>query len=162
MNGNPGSSEQIAALIRRLVSRIYSSSKAMTRRFGLTGPQVLALRTLLARGAKSSADLAQEMYVTPSNLTGIVDRLEVRGLLTRTRHEKDRRITLLRLTEEGEQLARTLPDAIEERLAEGIVNLKEEDVERIREALRLLVSIMERVEPLGIQHSEDPYTEANS
>ena len=47
----------------------------MGKQYGLTGPQSLVLRLLIKEGALSSADLSRQMYVTPSNITGIIDRL---------------------------------------------------------------------------------------
>ena len=90
--------QQIVTLIRRMVSRIYVDSKGMSKRFGLTGPQALVMRTLLKHGPMSSADLSNALYVTASNLTGIVDRLEQKGLVTRTDKPSDRRVRLLALT----------------------------------------------------------------
>jgi len=142
--------KRVAALIRQMVGRIYVGSKAMAKRFGLTGPQVVALRTLLAHGSMPAARLAEFMYVTPSNLTGITDRLEVKGLIARTRQHSDRRVTLLTLTDEGKRQAEQLADPIEERVAAGLARLEREEVEAIRAALERLVGF------LGESGSRDP------
>jgi DNA-binding MarR family transcriptional regulator len=140
-------STRIAALIRRLISRIYVSSKAMHKRFGLTGPQTLVLRTLLGQEYVSLAALADVIYVTPSNLTGIIDRLESKGFVERVRGERDRRMTFVAITEEGVRQAKDLPDPIEQRVAAGLTGCRPESVETLIASLELLVGFMEAAEP---------------
>ena len=137
-----GATQDIVQLLRRMVSRIYVDSKRMMKRFGLTGPQTLVLHALLHSGPISSATLARAIFVTPSNLTGIIDRLEQKGLLTRTRQATDRRVQLLNLTEAGRQKAESLPDPIEEKLAAGLALLDEEQAGAIRAAVEQVVGFM--------------------
>jgi MarR family transcriptional regulator, organic hydroperoxide resistance regulator len=48
--------------------------------------------------------LAQQLFCDPSNVTGIVDRLEARGLIERRSSETDRRVKIIRLTPEGQRV----------------------------------------------------------
>ena len=48
--------------------------------------------------------LAQQLFCDPSNVTGIVDRLEARGMIERRSSETDRRVKIIRLTPEGQRL----------------------------------------------------------
>ncbi|MBW2441668.1 MAG: MarR family transcriptional regulator [Deltaproteobacteria bacterium] len=73
---NEGVITDIVGSIRKLVRAVYLDSQKMSRQFGLTGQQSLVIRLLLNNGSMSSADLSRLMYVTPSNMTGIIDRLE--------------------------------------------------------------------------------------
>jgi DNA-binding MarR family transcriptional regulator len=76
--------------------------------FDLTTPQFRVLRQLAGQ-PRSPGDIAERIGVTPGNLTGIVDRLEHDGLLTRARGE-DRRSVTLHLTPAGEErLRRVVP-----------------------------------------------------
>ena len=138
-----GPAQDIVQLLRRMVSRIYVDSKRMMKRFGLTGPQTLVLRALLHSGPISSAALARAIFVTPSNLTGIIDRLEQKGLVTRTRQATDRRVQLLDLTEAGKEKAESLPDPIEEKLAAGLALLDEEQAGAIRAAIEQVVGFID-------------------
>jgi DNA-binding MarR family transcriptional regulator len=134
--------QQIVALIRRMVSRMYVDSKGMTKRFGLTGPQVLVMRALLKHGAMSSADLSNALYVTASNLTGIIDRLEQKGFVARTNKPSDRRVRLLALTAEGIKQAESLPDPIEDKLTAGLARLDVDQVAQIHAAFETVVDCM--------------------
>ena len=71
---------------------------------GLTLPQFHVLATLGYTGSLAFNEIGQELMVTVGNLTGIVDRLEIKGLVTRRRDGKDRRIVMVSLTQEGEKL----------------------------------------------------------
>lgn len=72
--------------------------------FGLTAPQYRVLRRLHPDGSQSAAQLAEGLGVTAGNLTGVLDRLEAAGLLTRERDPEDRRSLRLRLSPAGAAL----------------------------------------------------------
>jgi len=76
------------------------------RASGLTGAQLGVLRVLgeaSSEGAKLN-EISERLYVTPGNLTGIIDRLEEAGYLSRAPHPEDRRVTLALLTPAGREL----------------------------------------------------------
>ena len=80
-------------------------------------------------------ELAKILACDSSNVTGITDRLEERGLVRRTSAESDRRVKLLVLTEEGERMR----EEITKRLAEppaAIAALDESDQSALRDILR--------------------------
>jgi len=71
---------------------------------GLTQPQFYALRFVSKHGPVKMKVLSDELQVTPANITGVIDRLESRGLIKRMAQAGDRRATLLVLTQKGEAL----------------------------------------------------------
>lgn len=80
---------------------------------GLTAPQYRVLRQLQQTGGGplSASELADRLGVTPGNLTGILDRLEQEGLLTRQRGVQDRRSLQVGITPAGEALMqRAVPE----------------------------------------------------
>jgi DNA-binding MarR family transcriptional regulator len=66
--------------------------------------QLHALRLIEPGGEHAMGEHAQAHFCDPSNVTGIVDRLEARGLIERRSAERDRRVKILALTPEGERL----------------------------------------------------------
>ena len=72
------------------------------REFDLMPPQQMLLGLLSE--PKPMGELAQHMHCDSSNITGIVDRLEERGLVERRAAKGDRRIKLIALTEDGERI----------------------------------------------------------
>lgn len=138
--------KEIVVAIRRLIRAVSIDSVKMSRQFSLTAPQSGVLRSLSRSGPVSSADLSRELCVTPSNITGIIDRLEKKGLVQRTRKEGDRRVSLIQLTEAGEHLSRGLPDPIESRLISGLSELAPGEVKKLNKALQRIIDILDAKE----------------
>jgi MarR family transcriptional regulator, organic hydroperoxide resistance regulator len=106
---------------------------AMGQEFELAPQQMIALR-MLGAGPRKMSDLAHALFCDNSNVTGIVDRLEERGLVRREAAEGDRRVKLLVLTEEGERMR----VEITKRMAEpppAIASLSEKDQRALRDIL---------------------------
>jgi DNA-binding MarR family transcriptional regulator len=110
---------------------------AMAQEFELAPQQMIALR-MLGTGPRKMSELAQSLFCDNSNVTGIVDRLEERGLVRREAAEGDRRVKLLVLTKEGERMR----VEITKRMAEPpppIASLSEEDQRALRDILQRAV-----------------------
>lgn len=67
--------------------------------------QFVLLQILRKKGPKKVSELAEDMFVTSSAITGLSDKLVKNDFILRERSEKDRRIVQLVITEKGEQLA---------------------------------------------------------
>jgi DNA-binding MarR family transcriptional regulator len=107
---------------------------ATAQEFDLATQQMIALR-ILGGGPRKMSELAQILFCDNSNVTGIVDRLEERGLVRREAAEGDRRVKLLVLTDEGERLR----VEITKRMAEpppAIASLSEKDQRALRDILK--------------------------
>jgi DNA-binding MarR family transcriptional regulator len=148
---------EIASRIRRLRRSVYHDYIRTSRQFGLTETQSDVLRTLLVHGDMSSADLSRNLYMTPANITGVIDRLEKKGLVERTRQQVDRRVALISLTESGKELSQQLPDPIENKLISGLENLASEQVQALGEAMKQIIDLIgdDRVNDIhGLSNNE--------
>jgi MarR family transcriptional regulator, organic hydroperoxide resistance regulator len=135
--------EDIVAAIRKFVRAVSLDAFKMSRQYGLTGPQSAVLRTLFKEGPLSSASLSRRLYVTPSNITGIIDRLQKKGFVERTRKKRDRRIALIELTESGNMLSRELPDPIEKKLIKELANLESGHVRILALAINQILNFID-------------------
>ena len=106
---------------------------AIGQEFDLAPQQTLAMR-VLGGGPLPIGELAKILSCDSSNVTGITDRLEERGLLRRTSAEHDRRVKMLVLTEEGEKLRTEITKRLAEPPAE-ISALSEKDQKALRDIL---------------------------
>ncbi len=100
-----GGSGDVAGLVTRvgeLSRRLLAIYEAEARRFDLTLPQAMLLHDL--DRPTPMREVAERQHCDASNLTGIVDRLEARGLIVRQTPAADRRVKELVLTEEGRRL----------------------------------------------------------
>src|SRR5206468_985032 len=89
------------------------ASKRMVLTLGVTGPQRLVVRIVGHFPGISAGELAKQMHVHPSTLTGVLDRLERRRLIRRVSDPKDARRSLFRLTAAGERIDGTREGSIE-------------------------------------------------
>jgi DNA-binding MarR family transcriptional regulator len=104
----------------------------------LTPMQGHAIRTLDPDRPLAMSTLAESLACDASNVTGIVDKLESRGLITRQGAEGDRRIKMLCVTDKG----RKLRDELWARAMEApraVTALPDETRRRIAEVLRAIV-----------------------
>ena len=85
-------------------------SAAQVRQFGLTPPQFDILATLGNTPGMSFKELGEKTLITKGTLTGVIDRLELRGLVKRAQSKSDGRSTIVHLTRKGEEeFARIFP-----------------------------------------------------
>jgi DNA-binding MarR family transcriptional regulator len=78
---------------------------------GLTVTQLRSLFLIANKGSTNFRKLAEALKVTPSNVTGIIDRLEDQGLVSRTQNPEDRREMTLQATDKGKALVFNLKEA---------------------------------------------------
>ena len=97
--------EEIIEHLFALVDRLRAAFETTVAAFDLSPPQAKALRYLAHAGPVPMRELACGLHCDASNVTGIVDRLEQRGLVERRAAPTDRRVKSLVVTPTGEALA---------------------------------------------------------
>ncbi|HEY8552148.1 MAG TPA: MarR family transcriptional regulator [Thermaerobacter sp.] len=113
----------------------------------LTMPQLKVLFVLGARGPTRPGVLAESVRTIPSNLTGILGRLEAHGLVERQPDPEDRRAAVVRLTPHGEQLLADLYAAGQELLAGLLAQVPTTDLEALHRGLTALVAVLRAPSP---------------
>ena len=83
---------------------LQTISKRLESQHGITGPQRLVVRIVGRTPGISAGSLAQILRMHPSTLTGILRRLETRGILTRKSDPNDARRALFALTARGRKV----------------------------------------------------------
>lgn len=107
----------------------------------LTPPQFYVLATIGYAGGLPFGEIGEKMMVTVSNLTGIVDRLEKKGLVVRERDGHDRRIVRVRLTEKGARLYKNTIPFFEKSIAQFFAPLDKSQQKELSSLLRKLIRI---------------------
>ena len=121
-------------LIRRLWTGNFPRMMALFAEFDLAKQQAFALVHLDPERPKPMHELAGQMFCDASNITGIVDRLEARGLVERRSAEHDRRVKMIALTAEGTRVRGELATRLAEP-PEGIRALSATDQRALRDLL---------------------------
>ncbi|RJP23476.1 MAG: MarR family transcriptional regulator [Deltaproteobacteria bacterium] len=128
--------------LRRVVQVVHGYSKRAEHVAGLTGPQLWAIKVLAESAPIMVSELARRMYLHPSTVIGILDRLETRGLVRRTRSTEDRRVVTVGLTRRGKETVKKVPAVAQGLLLTGLEELSDLDLKVISEGLELLVGIL--------------------
>ena len=108
--------EQLAAVLLRLSFLVQHGYGEVSREHGLT-PQQAQLLCMLLGGPVGMAELGAWLHLEKSSMTGLVDRAEQRGLVTRVRDVRDRRAWRVALTERGTELASCFHDHVSRSVA---------------------------------------------
>ena len=136
--------EDLAAVVEGLLEvtkRTHEVLSAVAARHDLTAPQVGLLRLL--EEPVSMRAFAEELSCDPSNVTGLVDRVERLGLVDRVPDSDDRRIRMLTLTTKGRRLRNQINAEVARDLAAAL-GLEPEDHGRF---LRLLADLSAKRPP---------------
>lgn len=126
---------RILSALRRIIRSVDSHSRRLATDFGVTVPQLLCMLKIAERGSLTVKELSGEVFLAPSTVVGIVDRLEKAQLFLRERSAEDRRQVRLSLTEQGRELLARSPSPLQANLVEAIGQLPE--LERATIALSL-------------------------
>lgn len=123
------------ALLAKLFWEMRPRLVRVAGEFGLTPPQLFALRTLDPDVPVPMHVLAAALHCDSSNVTGLVDGLEAHGLVERRAGEHDRRVRMLVVTPRGAQVRNRLLEAMQE-VPAALAQLDEADQRALRDVLR--------------------------
>ena len=131
--------------IRKIVRSINLESKKIQKEYGISIPQILCLNYLhQCENFQSTHNLIKEyLNLNSSTVTGIVNRLEKKGLIARLPKFGDKRVTNIALTSAGDRLLEQLPPLLHERLSNKLEKHSSEQIAEIDNALNLLIQLFE-------------------
>lgn len=138
--------KEIIFQIRRLVQAGELYSKELSKKYSVTSAQLNCLIALYENGPLPPSQIAKIIMVKSSTVTGIIDRLENKGLVVRLRKSPDRRVITIQLTEAGKKLADSAPPPIQQQVLDGLQKLPSADVGCIVEGLRALTHMLDAQE----------------
>jgi DNA-binding MarR family transcriptional regulator len=142
IEGTPGSRSQIAAELRVTVGRICRRLRQQNLG-GLTPSQRSVLATLDTEGPLQMGALAAIEAVAPPSITGIVSRLEERGLVRRSPDPGDARAVRVEATAEASRLLDALRSERNAFLTHRLADYRDEEIAAIEAALPLLRRLTE-------------------
>lgn len=125
------------ALVRvsHLVDRVFAD---VARQHGLT-PQQVHLLCVVTERPVGMTEIASSLGLEKSSLTGLVDRVERRGLITRARDSHDRRACLVGVSDTGARVSRECHREVVDRLEALADALPPDDKERFASLVAHLV-----------------------
>lgn len=132
--------ESVASLLKYSVQAFHRTVDAKVAGLGLTSMQWGPLVLLASGKASTAAELSRCNNVDTSTMTRMLDRLESKGLVTRTRNSSDRRVFDLGLTEEGRRLAEKIPHLIAESLNQHLRGFSREEFDTMQTLLQRFIA----------------------
>jgi DNA-binding MarR family transcriptional regulator len=142
LNNNYGKKEIIYS-IRRLMQGSERYTKEINKKYNVSAAQVNCLLALHEYGPLPPSQIAKMILVNSSTVTGIIDRLEQKGLVERQRISQDRRVITVQLTESGKTLAENAPAPIQQKIIDGLKKLNTQEIEHIVNALNMLTNMLD-------------------
>ena len=138
----PDLDDEIIIAIRRISQAVESYSRYLWQEYGLTSPQLGALRELEKSPLATPGHLAEQLHVSPQTIAGILKRLEQRGLISRARDENDRRSFSLQITDEGRRLASEAPSLLRDQFRNEMKRLQPWEATQVLSTLQRVATMM--------------------
>ena len=135
------SREQEAYLsLLRTADALQSRVEAKLKEFGLTGTQYNALRILRGAGADGipCSEIGERMITRDPDVTRLLDRLQKRGLVERSRGKQDRRVIYGKITAAGLKLLREMDAPVDKHGREMLRHVSQAN-------LKLLIDLLEQI-----------------
>lgn len=157
--------KNILIKIRRIVRSINLESKKVQKDYGVSIPQILCLEYLknAPNYQATQKSIRDHLKLNSSTVTGIISRLERKGLLARLPKSGDKRVTTITLTSIGDELLKQTPDLLQQRLAAKLKSIPDSELDRINKSLDMLVHMLEieDLEASPLLTAEDSIREGN-
>ncbi|NJO39531.1 MAG: MarR family transcriptional regulator [Cyanobacteria bacterium CRU_2_1] len=127
--------------------RIKLLSQVLTRQFqdrldpyGLTPFHWVVLCCLWEQDGLATSDLGDRLCQVGGTLTGVIDRMEERGLVRRERDQRDRRIWRIWLTDDGRQLEAILPPLAKELREKALQGLSDTEQQHLSRSIDVMIA----------------------
>lgn len=131
--------------IRKIVRSINLESKKIQKEYGVSIPQVLCLHFLhdAPNYQSTQGEVKKFLNLNSSTISGIINRLERKGLVARLPKSGDKRVVNIALTSAGDELIASMPSLLHEQLSNKLNTLKAEDLVALEQSLDMLVSLLD-------------------
>lgn len=134
--------DQVIVALRRVIRAVDLHSRTLVESHGLTGPQALILKAL-QNGSLPAGELATQVSLSQGTVTDILNRLEKRGLISRSRDTEDRRRVLVEATDTALTLLEQSPPLLQESFAERFGNLHDWEQTQLLASLQRIAAMMD-------------------
>lgn len=135
-------SKSIIIALRKVMQQMDYHSRRLNKCYGLTVPQIVCLYEIYENGKMTISTLSKRIYLSMSTLVGVIDRLEEKQFVNRTRDVQDRRIIYIDITEKGREFVSASPYLLHNRLNENLQVLSVEEQIALANSINLLVDLL--------------------
>jgi len=131
--------------IRRIVRSVDIESKKIQKEYGVSIPQVLCLNFLHTSDSyqATQGEIKKFLNLNSSTVSGIIARLEKKGLVARLPKSGDKRVVNIALTSLGDKLLSTIPSLLHEQLSKRLQKLGDEELAKVEDSLETLIQLLD-------------------
>ena len=129
--------------LRRIIRAIDLHSRNLVGNYGLTGPQLTVLRALGQGNGRPVGEVARAVHLSQATVTGIIVRLQKRGLVSRVRGDADKRQVMVSPTPAAQEILAQAPPLLQESFIEEFSKLQDWEQTQILSAVQRVVAMME-------------------
>jgi DNA-binding MarR family transcriptional regulator len=134
--------EQVLISLRKIIRAIDLHSKKLEKASGLTGPQILVLKSILEHDKVTPGSIARDVNLSQATITSILDRLQKKDYIRRERSDDDKRKVLISPTEKGDRVYQNAPTLLQENFTREFSQLKDWEQSQIIASLQRVASMM--------------------
>lgn len=135
-------SKSIILALRKIMQQMDYHSRRLNKCYGLTVPQIVCLYEIYENGRMTISALSKKIYLSMSTIVGVIDRLEEKQFVHRTRDIQDRRIIYIDITEKGKEFVSAAPYLLHNRLNDNLQVLTVEEQIVLANSINLLVDLL--------------------
>ena len=152
--------------IRKIVRAVNLESKKIQKEYGVSIPQVLCLGYLhqCENFQATQGEVRKYLNLNSSTASGIINRLEAKGLVARLPKSGDKRTVKLILTSKGFHLYKQIPSLLQDQLTVKLNRLDNQSLNQMHHSLELLVKFLqaENIDNEQIISGEDLFDDAGT
>lgn len=136
-------SREVLIALRKIIQAIDLHSRNLSKKYGLTGPQLVILQEIASKSQISVTELGRAISLSQGTVTDILSRLEKKGLIFKKKSENDKRRIELYITDDCERLLEQAPPPLQETFLEQFDAISDWEQMMILSSLQRLVEMME-------------------
>ncbi|MBW1898159.1 MAG: MarR family transcriptional regulator [Deltaproteobacteria bacterium] len=121
---------------------VHKFELAKVAKFGLNYEAIFLLQFLRRHSPAKMSEIAEEMNIPISTATRVVDRVETRGLISRKKDRKDKRIILVSLKPKGEKIVREVENHTFEIILKNLAEFNEDKIKSFIETAIYMEKIL--------------------
>lgn len=136
---------EILVKLRKIIRSINLESKKIQKEFGISIPQLLVLQFLSNQQEyrASAKDIKNYINLNASTVSGMVYRIEEKGLIAILPNSKDKRGMFVTLTAKGAELLKESPTTLQEKMSKRLMKLSPKQIEELNSSIETLTQLMD-------------------
>ncbi len=130
--------------LRKIIRSINLESKRIEKQYGISIPQLLCLSFLNGQAdfKASQKEIKQFLNLNASTVTGIINRLEQKGMVAKLPKTKDKRVTLITITAKGSELIKQTPEILHQQLISKLQKLSPEAITKLKTSFDTIIDFL--------------------